>query len=153
MISLILSSSHPQLLHWLLQFSWTTHLTTRKVPEIEECHGGLNFGHLRVTAVMRSSTPSLSISTVSSLHLEVMPLKKWKMLEEKHHFHIRIIWWSQLQWRRVVKQGSICSELHRNEWNLCFSSLFFFFDKSFLPSFSLIIYIYIFELGSFGIIQ
>ena len=56
-----------------------------------------------------------------------------------YHFHIRIVWWSQLQWRRVGKQGSICSELQRNEW---MKSLLFLY-----PLFHwLYIYIYIWAL-------
>jgi hypothetical protein len=46
------------------------------VPEIEECHGGLSFGHLKETAGMRNSTPFLSTLIVSSLHLELTSIPK-----------------------------------------------------------------------------
>lgn len=68
MISLIPSSTHPRLLHYLLLCSWTTHLTTRIVQRIGECHGGLNLELLKEIAEMKSFTPFLSTSTGSSLH-------------------------------------------------------------------------------------
>lgn len=65
-------SSHLQLLRWLSLFSWTTHSITRTVPETEACHGGLNSAHSKETLGMRNSIPSLSTSTVSSRHHEVL---------------------------------------------------------------------------------
>ena len=68
MISLILYFFLPQRLHWLLLCFWTTLLSTRIVPKIGACHGGLSLEHLKEIAEMKSSTLSLSTSTVSSLH-------------------------------------------------------------------------------------
>jgi len=68
MISLILYSSHLQLLHWLLLCSWTILLITRIAPKIGECHGGPGLEHLMEIAVMKSSIHFLSTSTGFSLH-------------------------------------------------------------------------------------
>lgn len=76
MTSLILSSSHPQPLHWLLPCSWTTLLITRIAPKIEECHGGPSLEHSKEIAGMKSSTPSLSTSTAFFLHLKQVVIKK-----------------------------------------------------------------------------